>query len=103
MLYNIISYKDPKEGMLMAANIAAHGVSDFLFNNGVRVVEHALTREQVKEYMQFYGTSYKQCDYEHLFELVTSNSDFQAEPGRAWKGRYENRWDNKLDPKYPIS
>ena len=41
--------------------------------------------------------------HKEIWELVTSNSDFQAEPGRAGKGRYENSWDNKLDPKYPIT
>ena len=101
MLYNILSYKDPKEGNLMAVNIAPQGLSDFLFNNGVRILAHALTADEVRGFITDKAFTHDHTEYAKLVELVTSNSDTTYEPARAWKGRYDNPWDNKLDPKYP--
>lgn len=103
MLYNILSYKDPNEGMLMAVNIAPQGLSDFLFNSGVRILAPALTREQVRGFIIKMAFTHDHTEYAKLVEIVTNNSNTTSEPARAWKGRYSNPWDNKLDPKYPTT
>ena len=104
MLYNILSYKDPNEGMLMAVNIAPQGLSDFLFNSGVRILAPALTREQVRGFIQKHDITYDHINYSELVERVTSNSDYETpEPERAWKNLKEtNKWDNEKNPIDPI-
>lgn len=104
MLYNILSYNDPKEGKVIATNIAPQGLSDFLFNNGVRILAPALTREEVRGFIQRHDITYDHIDYSELIERVTSNSDYETpEPGRAWKNLKEtNKWDNEKDPIDPI-
>ena len=103
MLYNILSYKDPNEGMLMAVNIAPQGLSDFLFNNGVRILAPALTRDEVRGFIVSHNISFDHVEYNEMVERVTNNTNHDQEPSRAWKGRYSNPWDNKLNPKYPTT
>jgi hypothetical protein len=103
MLYNVLSYNDPNEGKVIATNIAPQGLSDFLFNNGVRILAPALTREEVRGFIQRHDITYDHIDYSELVERVTSNSDYEPEPGRAWKNLKEtNKWDNEKDPIDPI-
>jgi hypothetical protein len=96
--YNLIGHKEKE---ICTIDLAGNGLSEHLFDQGVRILKHDLSFQEAKAaYMALDG------DYEFL----RFRDDFQEammdkadkDPGRAWQSKAPNRFDERFEGITPM-
>ncbi len=81
---------------MVTVNSVKEGINDRMWTAGCRITSHDLTADEVRsKIVDSAFSAFAHVEWAKLVELVTQ--DDQYEPGRAWKNKETNKWDNPHD------
>ena len=96
--YNLIGHKEKE---ICSISLASNGLSEVLFNAGVRILAHDLTFQECKAAYVALDGDFEFLRFADDFQSAVLNED-DAVPSRAWQSKAPNRWDERFEGITPM-